>query len=141
MKKSKIINLLIVSSILTSCTQVPDYVDTADQSKVYMRSDSTAPYTRSHLYRSSGGSGFMMHYFAFRAIRDINNSRNYNRYSSGISRNSNVGRNSSKTSTWDNNYTKTRSGGWSPSNSSSSSHYSSSRGGFGSSSHHSSGRS
>lgn len=100
MKKSKIVQLVLVSATLASCQQKKtnewgQYGDKPER-KAYMRSDSTAPYQRSH-FRSSG---FYM-YRAFRPYGSVGSSGGYQRrgyYSSSLSERANVGHNSSKSS-------------------------------------------
>jgi len=86
MKKSKIIQLVLISAALTSCYRNK----TADEKKVYMRSDSTANYSRA--------GGYSHWYYAYRPYGIFNNGY-YHRagyYSSAISEKANVGSNSFK---------------------------------------------
>ncbi len=91
MKKSNSIKLLFVTGILSACTQEkPKY---ANEKKVYMRSDTTASYTRTH--------GFMPGYFWYHAFRPYGGFHNgsYQKagyYSDAISSKSNIGRNTYK---------------------------------------------
>jgi hypothetical protein len=92
MKKSKFISLVLISASLASCNkQKDDDWSGSSNSHVYMRSDSTAGYSRYH-----GGGGLW--YYAFRPYGAFRNG-SYKRggyYSSGISHNSNIGSNSFK---------------------------------------------
>lgn len=88
MKKSKIVSLVLITSALASCSQKQNQ----KEKKVYMRSDSTAKYSRSH-----GAPGLW--YYAFRPYGYYTEG-SYHRagfYSSGISEKSNLGTNSFKT--------------------------------------------
>lgn len=92
MKKSTSIKLLFVTGILAACSQKKDQWPDNEKT-VYMRSDSTASYTRSHGF----GSGYFW-YHAFRPYGMFHNGA-YQRagyYSDAISKNSNIGRSSFK---------------------------------------------
>jgi len=95
MKKSKYINLVLITAALASCNR-PNK-DWESGNKVYMRSDTTAPYSRAH--HSNGGIGTaLLWYYAFRPYGNYNNGR-YQRtgyYSGGINERSNIGSNISK---------------------------------------------
>lgn len=99
MKKSKFIKLVLITSALASCHKEP--LNNTNDQKVYMRSDSTAHYSRTHCY--GHGNGWLW-YYAFRPYGYYNGgygSGNYNHvgyYSGGISENSNLGSNHIKTS-------------------------------------------
>lgn len=93
MKKSKSIQLLFVTGILAACAQENPKDEWKNEKKVYMRSDSTASYTRSH--------GFMPGFFWYHAFRPYGAYSNgaYRRtgyYSDAISSKSNIGRSSYK---------------------------------------------
>lgn len=93
MKKSKSIQLLFVTGILAACSQKPTEEWAANEKKVYMRSDSTAPYSRT----SGFFTGFLL-YNAFRPYGAFSNGA-YQRtgyYSDAISPKSNVGRSTFK---------------------------------------------
>lgn len=99
MKKSAIIKLVLVSSVLASCSQKKEENEWSSgentKKKVYMRSDTSARYSRSHF-----GLG-MMSYFIFRPYGSYMSGGSYRRmgfYSDAISHSSNVGRSSSKSS-------------------------------------------
>jgi hypothetical protein len=83
MKKSKIVTLVLITAALASCAKEEKK---QGEKKVYMRSDTTARYSR---------TGFFPYYLAFRAYGDYRNGifsrRGY--YSGGINRQSNVGMN------------------------------------------------
>lgn len=91
MKKSKIINLVLITAVLASCGR--DNTDPALKKKVYMRSDSTAQYSP-----RSGNSNFLMWYYAFRPYGMYNNGvyTKHGYYSGGISKSSNIGSSSTK---------------------------------------------
>ena len=95
MKKSRCIELVLITAALASCNQPKK--DWDDNNKVHLRSDTTAPYTRVH----HGGAGIgtaLLWYYAFRPYGNYNNG-NYQRagyYSGGISSGSNIGSNGFK---------------------------------------------
>ena len=93
MKKSRSIELVLITAALASCNQPKkDW----QSSHTYLRSDSTAPYTRAHYY-GGGGSRFLW-YYAFRPYGNYYNG-NYERagyYSNALSEASNVGSNGFK---------------------------------------------
>lgn len=98
MKKSKTITLVLITSALASChkEQPKGASGSWDEKKVYMRSDSTASYSRTHYHM--GIAGPLLWYYAFRPYGRYSGGR-YDRagyYSSGIGRRSNVGTNSTK---------------------------------------------
>lgn len=87
MKKSKFITLVIISAALASCSKPQQQ----SGKRVYMRSDSTATYSRT-------SHNHMMWYYAFRPYGTFYNG-SYHRsgfYSSGLSSKSNIGSNASK---------------------------------------------
>lgn len=89
MKKSKIVNLVLVSSVLVSCSK---QVEKEKTQKVYMRSDSTAHYTQIH--NSHPG----IWYYAFRPYGYYHGSSYYHgHYSNSLHESSNLGNNHSKT--------------------------------------------
>jgi len=102
MKKSKHIELILITAVLASCNQ-PKKSDDWDSSgsKTHVRSDSTAPYTRVHHHNSGMGIGSaLLWYYAFRPYGNYNNGA-YQRagyYSSAIHPSSNIGSNSFKSS-------------------------------------------
>lgn len=123
MKKSNIVGLVLISSALASCHK-EEPLNSYQPQNVYMRSDTTAPYSRAHYQSGHGhhGGAPLLWWYAFRPYGTFNSGGNYSHagyYSSGISEKSNLGHNSFKSS-------------FSSSHSSSSS----SRGGFGRSSFH-----
>jgi hypothetical protein len=88
MKKSKHIELILITAVLASCNR-----PTPTHQQVYLRSDTTAPYTRAHYH---GGP-----YLWFYAFRPYGNYRNgvYEKagyYSGGIHSSSNIGSNGFK---------------------------------------------
>ncbi len=94
MKKSRCIELVLITAALASCNQPKK--DWDDNNKVHLRSDSTAPYTRVHHHSGIGTA--LLWYYAFRPYGHYNNGF-YQRagyYSGGISSNSNIGTNGFK---------------------------------------------
>jgi|JI7StandDraft_1071085.scaffolds.fasta_scaffold205485_2 hypothetical protein len=96
MKKSSIIKLVLVASVAAACGQKEKEWEgsTSSKQKVYMRSDTSASYTRAH--RSHGG---FFPFFVFRAYGSSFGSNGFRRtgyYSDAIHPSSNVGRNSAK---------------------------------------------
>jgi hypothetical protein len=93
MKKSKSIQLVLITAALASCsTQKKDDWSASNGGKTYVRGDSTAPYQRTHHH------GMGMWFYAFRPLYGYNNGI-FGRtgfYSDAISRNSNFGTNSTK---------------------------------------------
>lgn len=101
MKKSKIVSLVLITAALASCKNEAekngasgDWGDEKSGKKVYMRSDSTAQYTRTH-HSGMGMGTMLLWYYAF---RPYSNSYGYRSgyYSGGLSHRSNVGSNPSK---------------------------------------------
>jgi hypothetical protein len=103
MKKSKIVSLALITAALATCDKVEaqngasgSWDENADKSdkKVYMRSDTTAKYTRTH---HSGGSTWLW-FYAFRPY-GIGSGLGYQRqgfYSGSIAKSSNIGANPTK---------------------------------------------
>jgi hypothetical protein len=95
MKKTKYIELVLITAALASCNK-PNNEWEGSGGKTYVRSDSTAPYTRTH-HHSALASGLLW-YYAFRPYGNYNNGT-YERagyYSNAINKNSNIGSNSFK---------------------------------------------
>ena len=93
MKKTKFIQLVLITSALASCHQKAKQKEWQSEQKVYMRSDSSAGYTQSHYHRGIGNW-----YYAFRPYGYYYQG-SYNRigyYSSGISEHSNIGSSAAK---------------------------------------------
>ncbi|MBB4806789.1 hypothetical protein HNP38_002085 [Chryseobacterium defluvii] len=93
MKKSSSVKLLFVTGILAACSQNKPKEQLKNEKKVYMRSDTTASYTRTH--------GFMPGFFLYHAFRPYGfyNNGAYQKagyYSDAISAKSNLGRNTYK---------------------------------------------
>ncbi|TXF75820.1 hypothetical protein [Chryseobacterium sp.] len=92
MKRSKKITLVFVTGILASCSTKPEEKTWEGEKKVYMRSDSTAQYTRSH--------GFITGLLLFHAFRPYGyyGTKGFQRgyYSDAVSAKSNVGKNAYK---------------------------------------------
>jgi hypothetical protein len=97
MKKSKTVTLVLITSALASCHKEKPKEDWSGP-KVYMRSDTTASYTRTHHYAGIGTA--LLWYYAFRPYRGYYNGQygHAGYYSSGIHPNSNIGRNPVKSS-------------------------------------------
>ena len=94
MKKSKYITLVLITAALASCNKKEKEWN-EDEPKVYMRSDSTANYSRSH----HGIGTALLWYYAFRPYGRYNNGA-YSKagyYSGGISERGNIGTNAGKT--------------------------------------------
>jgi hypothetical protein len=103
MKKSKIVNLVLITAALAGADKMAaqngasgDW-DKEPEKKVYMRSDTTAQYSRT---RHHGGIGSaVLWYYAFRPYGSSYGSYGYNRtgfYSRGLSSRSNIGSNPTK---------------------------------------------
>ncbi|TCJ18652.1 hypothetical protein EPD60_03900 [Flaviaesturariibacter flavus] len=93
MKKTRHIELVLITAALASCHQ-PKKDWEGSGNRTYLRSDSTAPYTRAH----HGGGSALLWYYAFRPYGGyLGNS--YNRagyYSSALHESSNIGSNGVK---------------------------------------------
>ena len=91
MKKSKYIELVLITAALASCNRQKD--DWEGGNKTYLRSDTTAPYTRTHF-----PVGAALWFYAFRPFGNFNNG-SYQRagyYSGAINKSSNIGSNAFK---------------------------------------------
>ncbi len=96
MKKSKAIQLILITAALASCNQKKKEPEWGDGAKTYVRGDSTAPYTRTH--HGSGLATAALWYYAFRPYGNYRNG-NYERagyYSGAIPSRSNIGSNGFK---------------------------------------------
>jgi hypothetical protein len=96
MKRTKQISLVLITAALASCHRPgnPDWVNANGRhQRVYIRSDTTAPYTR--MYHPSGAR---LWYYAFRPYGSYSyfGYRRLGYYSSAISENSNIGSSSEK---------------------------------------------
>ncbi len=94
MKKSKCIELVLITATLAACNQPKK--DWDDNNKVHIRSDSTAPYTRVHHHGGIGTA--LLWYYAFRPYGNYYNG-SYQRagyYSGAIAPMSNIGSNGFK---------------------------------------------
>lgn len=91
MKKSKVVSLVLLTAALSACQNKKEDEWGSGRKKVYMRSDTTAQYSRT---RHSGGAFF----YAFRPYYSYGSSGVYSRgyYSNRLSHRSNVGTNSFK---------------------------------------------
>ncbi|HEX8357594.1 MAG TPA: hypothetical protein VF610_09290 [Segetibacter sp.] len=93
MKKSKYVKLVLITASLASCNKPDKEWESAN--KVYLRSDTTAPYTRSH---HGGIATAMLWYYAFRPYGLYRNGA-YQRagyYSGALRPQSNIGSNAYK---------------------------------------------
>jgi hypothetical protein len=92
MKKTKHINLLLITAALASCNRPNN--EWQNGNRTYVRGDSTAPYTRTY----HPGVGPLLWYFAFRPYGNYYNGyyRRAGYYSDAISERSNIGGNSFK---------------------------------------------
>jgi len=92
MKRTKHIELILITAALASCHRPAKEWQSGN--KVYVRSDSTAPYTRTHHY---GGNGLLW-YYAFRPYGSYYNGvyRRAGYYSGAISERGNIGGNIGK---------------------------------------------
>ena len=92
MKRSKQVSLILITAALASCNRPrnPDWVNANGQHRrVYIRSDSTAPYSVMH-----HPAGALLWFYAFRPYGSYNYFGIYRRvgyYSSAISERSNIG--------------------------------------------------
>lgn len=96
MKKSKTIQLILITAALASCHTKKEEPQWGSGNKTYVRGDSTAPYSRTH-----HGNGLLtaaLWYYAFRPYGNYSNGQ-YTRagyYSGAISSRANVGSNGFK---------------------------------------------
>lgn len=89
---SKSVQLVLITSLLASCSQQPKA--DPNQQKVYMRADTTAPYTEvtdNYNRQSSSGASMLLWYMAFRHLGG-----GYGYASNGLHPNSVAGTNASK---------------------------------------------
>ena len=104
MKKSKLVSLVLITAALAACDKLDaqnnsgasgDWGDngTKNEKKVYMRSDTTAKYSRTH---HSGIGTALLWYYAFRPYGGSGLGYRTGYYSGSIARSSNVGTNSVK---------------------------------------------
>eukprot|EP01132_Coremiostelium_polycephalum_P019347 gene19347-23011_t len=93
MKKSSVIKLVLITGALASCHK-PKPEASWDSNEVYMRSDSTANYTRTQGHHLSP----ILWYYAFRPYGMYYGGRYHHSgyYSSSISESSNIGRSVAK---------------------------------------------
>lgn len=97
MKKTKHIELILITAALASCHRPSPSNEWQSGNKVYVRGDSTAPYTRAYHHGSGVGTALLW-YYAFRPYGTWYNGA-YHRagyYSGAISEHSNVGFNTGK---------------------------------------------
>jgi hypothetical protein len=99
MKKTKHIQLILITAALASCNQPKPKDEWESGNKTHIRADSTAPYTRVYHHHSGVGNALLW-YYAFRPYGNYNNG-SYQRagyYSSAIHQSSNIGSNGFKSS-------------------------------------------
>lgn len=97
MKKSKKVQLVLITAALASCHQKQPQKDWEGGTRTYVRSDTTAPYARTH-HGGSGLAAAALWYYAFRPYGGYSGNR-YGRagyYSGAIPRSANIGSNSFK---------------------------------------------
>lgn len=95
MKKSKCIELVLITATLASCHK-PSKEWTDGDTKTYIRSDTTAPYSKTRSHSSFGTTALW--FYAFRPYGNYYNG-NYTKagyYSNAINQNSNIGNNNTK---------------------------------------------
>jgi hypothetical protein len=90
MRKSKHIQLVLITALLAACGKNHEKQWGDDEKKVYMRSDTTARYTHT--------SSPLLWYFAFRSFGMFGSNGSYSRgyFNGGLSPQSNFGSNGSK---------------------------------------------
>ena len=103
MKKSKLVSLVLITATLAACNKPNAQNNGAsgdwgengnkNEKKVYMRSDSTAKYSRTH---HSGIGTALLFYYAFRPYGGSGMGYRQGYYSGSIARSSNIGTNSVK---------------------------------------------
>lgn len=98
-KASKVVTLVLVSSVLASCMKkVEEAPVTNNAQKIYMRADSTAPYTdvtENYAQQNTHhGSGMGSSLLWFMAFRSLTGGMGY--ASPGLHQQSNVGKNTAK---------------------------------------------
>lgn len=98
-RASKVVTLVLVSSVLASCLKrVEETPETNNKQKVFMRADSTAPYTdvtenyAQQNIHNSGGMGSSLLWFM--AFRSLTGGMGY--ASPGLHQQSNIGSNTAK---------------------------------------------
>lgn len=95
MKKSKIVQLVLITSLLASCHKHTKKKDKEwEGNSTYMRADSSAGYSRVH----TSGDGWLLWYLAFRPYGSFYGGQYHHAgyYSSAIPQVSNIGHNSVK---------------------------------------------
>jgi hypothetical protein len=97
MKKSKTVQLVLITAALASCNKAQKDNEWSGGNKTYVRGDSTAYYTRTHHH---GVGNALLWYYAFRPYGNYNSQTGaYQKagyYSRGISESSNIGTNGFK---------------------------------------------
>lgn len=100
MKKSKIVNLVLITAALASCHKPQKQSEWQNANKVYMRADSTGSYSQA---RMSQGymNDYLLWYYCFRPYGYYDTYGTYRScgyYSSAISEHSNIGSSAAKAS-------------------------------------------
>lgn len=105
-KTSSAVQLVLITSLLASCNKPASTSETAQQ-KIYMRADSTAPYTEvTNQYQRSSGSGMGSAFLWYMAFRHLGGGLGYS--NQNLHPNSVVGTNAAKA----NAYSKSTRGGF-----------------------------
>ena len=96
MKKTKTIQLILITATLASCASEKKEPEWGSGNKTYIRGDSTAPYARTH--HGSDLATAALWFYAFRPMGRFNNGTysGSGYYSNAIPRSSNIGSNSIK---------------------------------------------
>lgn len=95
-RSSKAVQLLLITSVLASCNKPVSKTDQEDKQLVFMRADSTAPYTNvTHQYEQQrSGSGMGSAFLWYMAFRHLGGGMGY--ASSDLKSQSVVGTNTAK---------------------------------------------
>ena len=72
MKKSKAIQLVLITAALASCNKAQKESEWSSGPKTHIRSDSTAYYTRAH---HGSGASMLLWYYAFRPYGNYNSTK------------------------------------------------------------------
>ena len=98
MKKTKAIQLLLITATLAGCSNEKKQPEWGDGNKTYVRGDSTAPYARTHHGNGMGLATAALWFYAFRPMGGYRNGT-YTRsgyYSNALPTASNIGTNVAK---------------------------------------------
>lgn len=96
MKKTKYIELVLITAALASCNKPNKDWEGSSNGRKYLRSDTTAPYTRTHV--STHGISPLLWYYAFRPYGYYRNGfyKKAGYYSDGLNEAGNFGSNTYK---------------------------------------------